>query len=108
MIPAPGNTTPPLPTVSPQVETFISELTTAILYAELVSNDGFDEKLCSVINPSGLDGIEGVNAVNGTAVQNEVCAVAQIDAADACLAATVQKENQIVVQYLFQALFAVQ
>ena len=79
-----------------------------ILYAELISNDGFDEKLCSVIDPSNLGAIQGVTAVNGTAVQQEVCASAQIDAVDPCAGTIVKKANQIAVQYLFQALFAVQ
>lgn len=99
--------TSPLPPVSPTVQSFIDELSTAILYAELLSNDGFAAKLCSVINPSALDKISGI-AINGSAVQSEVCALAAIDFGTPSLSASVVADNQRGVSLLATALFAVQ
>ena len=78
-----------------------------MLYVELFSNAGNQEKLCSVINPAALDEISGV-AINGSAVQSEVCALAAIEFATPSLFATVVSENQRAVSYLATALFAVQ
>ena len=77
------------------------------MYAELFSNAGDEEKLCSLINPSSLAKISGI-AINGTAVQEEVCALAAIEFASPSLSGTVISENQLAVQYLATALFAVQ
>lgn len=65
------------------------------------------EKLCSVINPASLDEISGI-AINGTAVQQEVCALAAIEFTSPSLADIVISGNQVAVQYLATALFAVQ
>ena len=102
-----GPTASPLPPVAPTVQEFINELSTAILYTELYSNAGNQAKLCSVINPASLDEISGI-AINGSAVQQEVCALAAIEFGIPSLAATVISGNQAVVQYLATALFAVQ
>ncbi|KAF6235987.1 hypothetical protein HO173_005615 [Letharia columbiana] len=64
-------------------------------------------KLCSVINPASLDEISGI-AINGSAVQREVCALAAIDFASPSLSAPVISGNQAGVSYLATALFAVQ
>ncbi len=64
-------------------------------------------KLCSVINPASLDEIKGI-AINGSAVQQEVCAFAAIEFATPDLSATIIAENQAGVSYLATALFAVQ
>ena len=93
--------------MTPTVQAFIDELSTAILYAELFSNAGDQAKLCSVINPASLDEISGI-AINGSAVQQEVCALAAIDFAIPSLSAPVIRENQAAVSYLATALFAVQ
>lgn len=93
--------------MAPIVQEFINELSTAILYAELFANAGDQMKLCSVINPASLDEISGV-AINGSAVQQQVCALAAIEFATPSLSDTVISENQAVVQYLATALFAVQ
>ena len=77
------------------------------MYAELFSNAGGEEKLCSVINPSSLAEISGI-AINGTAVQQEVCALAAIEFTSPSLSSVVISENQLAVQYLATALFAVQ
>ncbi|KAM0803094.1 hypothetical protein BDR22DRAFT_819302 [Usnea florida] len=103
----PGPTASPLPPVAPTVQGFINELSTAILYAELLSNAGDEAKLCSVINPASLDEISGI-AINGSAVQQEVCALAAIEFGIPSLAPIVIKENQAAVSYLATALFAVQ
>ena len=106
----PGLPTPtgsPLPPVNPTAQAFIDELSTAILYASLYGNDGDQTKLCALINPSGLSAIKNPN-INGTAVQNEVCALAAIQVANPALANAVENENRVGVTYLAQALFAVQ
>ena len=107
MAPPAGPTASLLPPVTPTVQGFIDELSTAILYVELFSNAGDQEKLCSIINPASLDEISGI-AINGSAVQSEVCALAAIEFATPSLFAAVVKENQIAVSYLATALFAVQ
>ena len=96
-----------LPTASPTAQAFIDELSTAILYAELFSNGGDEETLCRLINPSSLAEIKGI-AINGTAVQEEVCALGAIELASPSLSDVVISENQLAVQYLATALFAVQ
>jgi len=93
--------------VSPTVQPFIDELSTAFLYASLIGNGGDEAKSCSVINPSSLFEIKNPT-INGTAVQNEVCAFASIQAATPNLANVVIAENQRAVSYLATALFAVQ
>ena len=65
------------------------------------------EELCRLINPSALAQISGI-AINGTAVQEEVCALAAIKLASPSLYEIVVSENQLAVQYLAEALFAVQ
>ena len=106
-MPTAGPTASPLPPVAPTVQEFINELSTAILYAELISNAGNQAKLCSVINPASLDENKGI-AINGSAVQQEVCALAAIEFGTPNLAAAVISGNQAVVPYLATALFAVQ
>ena len=103
----PTPTASPLPPVTPTVQEFIDELSTAILYAELFSNAGNQAKLCSVINPASLDEIRGVG-INGSAVQQEVCALAAIEFATPDLSGAVIAENQAGVSDLATALFAVQ
>ena len=93
--------------MAPTVQAFIDELSTAILYAELLSNAGNQEKLCSVINPASLDEIKGI-AINGSAVQSQVCALASIEFAFPSLSGFVISGNQAAVSYLATALFAVQ
>lgn len=93
--------------MAPTVQEFINELSTAILYAELFANAGDQIKLCSVINPASLDEISGI-AINGSAVQQEVCALAAIEFATPSLSDAVISGNQAGVQYLATALFAVQ
>ena len=105
--PGPTPTASPLPPVSSKIQTFIDELSTALLYAELISNGGNSEKLCSVINPSSLDQINGI-AINGSAVQAEVCALGAIDFDSPSFATTVTSLNQKGVSYLATALFAIQ
>lgn len=100
-------TASPLPPVSSTVQSFIDDLFTAILYAELLSNEGFSAKLCSVISPSGLDEISGI-AINGTALQSQVCALAAIDFDSPDLSAPVIALNQKGISLLATALFAVQ
>ena len=68
---------------------------------------GDEAKLCSIINPASLDEISGI-AVNGSAVQQEVCGLATIDFTTPSLSALVISENQALVSYLATALFAVQ
>lgn len=60
-----------------------------------------------MINPASLDKISGI-AINGSAVQREVCALAAIDFASPSLSAPVISGNQAGVSYLATALFAVQ
>ena len=93
--------------MTPTVQEFIDELSTAILYAELFSNAGDQEKLCSVINPASLDEISGI-AINGSIVQSQVCALAAIEFATPSLFAITVSGNQIAVSSLATALFAVQ
>ncbi|KAL6719322.1 hypothetical protein ACLMJK_003561 [Lecanora helva] len=82
-------------------------LSTAILYATLFGNDGDQAKLCALLNPSFLSEIKNPN-INGTAVQQEVCALASIQLINSGLSNTVEAENRVAVTYLAQALFAVQ
>ncbi|KAL9075761.1 MAG: hypothetical protein Q9161_001513 [Pseudevernia consocians] len=103
----PTPTASPLPPVTPTVQEFIDELSTVILYAELFSNAGNQIKLCSVINPASLDEIRGI-AINGSVVQQQVCALAAIEFATPDLGDAVIAENQAGVSYLATALFAVQ
>ena len=93
--------------MSPTVQAFIDDLETAILYAELISNGPDAAPLCSDINPSSLDGINGI-AINGTIVKKQVCGLAEIESTNSTLAAIVVGANQLIVQFLAQALFAVQ
>lgn len=83
----------------------MDELRTAILYAELIGNDGNLGKLCSTLNPAALFNETGIN---GTAVQYEVCSAAAIAKYLPGVAQTVVLENQSGVSFLQTALFAVQ
>ena len=94
-----------LPPINPTPQAFINELQTAILYASLIGNDGNVPKLCSVINPAALFKIEGIN---GTAVLNEVCGAAVVELQLPSVTTTLITENQLGVQLLSVALFAVQ
>jgi len=104
---APIPTATPFPPVSATIQTFINELATTILYAELLANGGDTPKLCSVINPASLDGITSP-AINGSAVQTEICAGASIDIYYPSLYPFVVSGNQQGVSYLFTALYAIQ
>lgn len=73
----------------------------------MFSNGGNAERLCSLINPASLDEISGI-AINGTVVQQEICALGAIEFASPNLASAVISGNQADVQYLATALFAVQ
>ncbi|KAL8946875.1 MAG: hypothetical protein Q9222_006787 [Ikaeria aurantiellina] len=97
-------TSVPLPPFDPTVQILVERLETAILYVELIGNGGDLPKLCSTINPTALDN----ETLNGTIVQQEVCAAASITLFAPQLAAAVVEENQIGVPYLETALFAVQ
>ncbi|KAK3174335.1 hypothetical protein OEA41_001579 [Lepraria neglecta] len=105
--PGPTPTASPLPPVTPTIQSFIDKLSTALLYTELFANGGNSEKLCSVINPSSLDEISGV-AINGSAVQSEVCALGAIDFTTPGFGASIVSLNQKSVSYLTTALFAIQ
>ena len=72
---------------------FIDQLSTALLYTELLANSGNSENLCSVINPSSLDEISGV-AINGSAVQSDVCTLGTIDFTTPGLGASIVSLNQ--------------
>lgn len=102
-IPAP--TASPLPPVSPTVEAFIGELSTAILYASLIGNDNDLAALCPLINPPALSNITGVN---GTIVREEVCAAATVVAENAEFGEQLVLLNQRGVSLFATALFAVQ
>lgn len=93
--------------MTPTIQEFIDELSTAIFYTEHIANARDAAKLCSVINPASLDDINGI-AINGSAVQWEVCALTAIDFTTPSLSAAVVSENQAGVMYLASALFAVQ
>ena len=60
-----------------------------------------------MINPASLDQISGV-AINGTAVQQEVCALAAIEATSPNLGPIVISANKLAISFLETALFAVQ
>ena len=105
--PPPTPISSPIPPVKPNVQKLIDELATALLYAELISNAGNLPKLCSVINPSGLGAISGIG-INGTTVQNEVCAAASIQVEIPSVLSAVLAINRRDVTLLFTALFAVQ
>ncbi len=95
----------PAPPVDPAAQILVDELRTAILYAELIGNDGNLAKLCSTINSAVLFNETGIN---GTAVQNEVCSAAAIAKYLPGIAQAVILENQTGVSFLQAALFAVQ
>ncbi|KAL8939953.1 MAG: hypothetical protein Q9216_003079 [Gyalolechia sp. 2 TL-2023] len=98
-------TAAPLPPINETAQTLIDELRTAILYASLIANGGNEAKICSAINPVSLSNGTGLN---GVAVQNEVCATAAIQKFIPALGKAVVLSNQIGLQYLTVALFAVQ
>ncbi|KAI4194925.1 MAG: hypothetical protein LQ350_007501 [Teloschistes chrysophthalmus] len=95
----------PPPRINATAQALIDEIRTVILYASLIGNDGNLPKLCSVINPSALKNETGIN---GTAVLNEVCGAASIAVYDPRIAEQVVLENQLGVQYLYTALYAVE
>ena len=77
-----------------------------ILYVSLIGNDGNLPKLCSVVNPAALS---NETNINGTAVQQEVCAGASLGLAlGQSFVDFLVLENQVGVSYLYLALFAVQ
>ncbi|KAL9581001.1 MAG: hypothetical protein Q9212_004155 [Teloschistes hypoglaucus] len=98
-------TASPPPRINATAQALIDEIRTAILYASLIGNDGNLPKLCSVINPSALKNETGIN---GTAVLNEVCGAASIAVYDPRIAEQVVLANQLGVQYLYTALYAVE
>ncbi|KAL8979835.1 MAG: hypothetical protein Q9205_004929 [Flavoplaca limonia] len=95
----------PTPPIDPAAQILVDELRTAILYAELIGNDGNLAKLCSAINSAALFNETGIN---GTAIQNEVCSAAAIAKYLPSIAQAVILENQTGVFFLQAALFAVQ
>lgn len=103
----PTATASPIPQVKPNVQALIDELATALLYVELIGNAGNLPKLCSTINPSGLDAISGIG-INGTTVQEEVCASALIQIQDSSFISPLIAANRRDVTLLFTVLFAVQ
>ena len=94
-----------LPPVGSEASTLINELRTAIFFAELVSNDNDVQKLCSVISPTALSNVTGID---GVAVQREVCNAASIQIARPNLLKTIEIRNQNSVSILQNALFTVQ
>ena len=90
---------------TPTTEDFVGELSTAILYASLISNDNDLAALCSLINPPALSNITGID---GETVQREVCAGSRVVALSATLGEQLVLENQKGVSVLATALFAVQ
>ncbi|KAI4227643.1 MAG: hypothetical protein L6R36_002278, partial [Xanthoria steineri] len=101
---SPPTAVPP-PPIDAKAQILVDDLSTIILYAELIGNDGNLAKLCSALNPAALFNETGIN---GTAVQNEVCSAAAIAKYLPGLAQTVVLENQSGVSFLQAALFAVQ
>lgn len=105
VLPISRPTAVPPPRINATAQALIDEIRTVILYASLIGNDGNLPKLCSVINPSALKNETGIN---GTAVLNEVCGAASIAVYDPRIAEQVVLENQLGVQYLYTALYAVE
>ncbi|CAO1603815.1 hypothetical protein XANCAGTX0491_007394 [Xanthoria calcicola] len=101
---SPPTAVPP-PPIDAKAQILVDDLSTIILYAELIGNDGNLAKLCSALNPAALFNETGIN---GTAVQNEVCSAAAIAKYLPGLAQTVVLENQSGVSFLQAAIFAVQ
>ncbi|KAI4103421.1 MAG: hypothetical protein L6R37_003860 [Teloschistes peruensis] len=95
----------PPPRINATAQALIDEIRTAILYVSLIGNDGNLPKLCSVINPSALKNETGIN---GTAVLTEVCGAASIAVYDPRIAQQVVLANQLGLQYLYTALYAVE
>ncbi|KAL8664013.1 MAG: hypothetical protein Q9202_003430 [Teloschistes flavicans] len=95
----------PPPRINATAQALIDEIRTAILYVSLIGNDGNLPKLCSVINPSALKNETGIN---GTAVLAEVCNAASLAVYEPQLAERVVLGNQLGVQYLYTALYAVE
>ena len=101
-------TASPLPPISDTAQSFIDELSAALLYVQLIANGGNGAaSICSAINTLALDNITNP-AINGTAVQNEICSLGVIQVSDPSLADLVAIENQEGVTYLATALYAVQ
>lgn len=100
----PAPTASPLPPVSPTVELFIGELSTAILYASLIANDNDLAALCPLINPPALSNITGIN---GEIVRKQVCAGATVQKSTT-VGEQLVLANQQGVSFLATALFAVQ
>lgn len=76
------------------------------LYVALIANGGFADVSCSAINPPALSNNTGIN---GTAVQNEVCFAASIQAINPPLYPLVVQGNQIGLQkFAGISLYAVQ
>lgn len=96
-------TASPLPPVSPTVELFIGELSTAILYASLIANDNDLASLCPLISPPALSNITGIN---GEIVRKQVCGAAIIQ--KSTFGEQLVLGNQQGVSFLATALFAVQ
>lgn len=76
------------------------------LYVALIANGGFADVVCSAINPPALSNNTGIN---GTAVQNEVCFAAGIQAINPPLFPLAVQGNQIALQQFAEiSLYAVQ
>ncbi|KAL8712835.1 MAG: hypothetical protein Q9220_003043 [cf. Caloplaca sp. 1 TL-2023] len=99
-------TASPVPPVSAEAQELIDELRTLNLYVALLANGGFQDVLCSAINPPALSNNTGIN---GTAVQNEVCFGAAIQTINPPLSPFVVQANQASLQATAEiALYAVQ
>ncbi|KAL9038335.1 MAG: hypothetical protein Q9214_005319 [Letrouitia sp. 1 TL-2023] len=99
-------TASPVPPIDAEGQELIDELRTLNLYVALIANGGFEDVLCSAINPPALSNNTGIN---GTAVQNEVCFTASIQAINPPLYPLVVQGNQIGLQKFAEiSLYAVQ
>ena len=102
----PTPTASPIPPVSAEGQQLIKELRTVNLYVALIANGGFQDVLCSAINPPSLSNNTGID---GAAVQNEVCYIAAVQKINPPLYPLVVQGNQITLQTTAEiALYAVQ
>lgn len=100
-------TASPLPPVAPFVQDFLNKLTTAVFYNFLLANGGDYQALCDAVEPENIDAI-GSGGANGTAVKTEICAGANLVAANPAFEPFLVKSNQLGIPILGTALFAVQ
>ncbi|KAL8901816.1 MAG: hypothetical protein Q9207_005008 [Kuettlingeria erythrocarpa] len=100
-------TSTPIPPAKADAQTLIDDLETAFLYAALIGNGGNLPKLCSALNPAGIDQLTGFN-FNGSLIQTEVCAAASLQLFAPGLAPVVKGINQQAFAYLATALYSVE